>query len=176
MNLVEVFNGTRVALDCEAVALLVARVLEAEEVYDAELSVIFVGERRIRALNRDHRGKDEVTDVLSFPLEDADEEPRREAKRPERVDDRRAYEAADGAEPPGPPRLLGDIVVCARQALRQARADSLPPAFELAVLLAHGTLHLLGYDHEVDAGEMALRQAEVLELVAWEGLLVSAPR
>ena len=166
MNLVEVFNGTRAELDCEAVALLVARVLEAEEVYDAELSVIFVGERRIRALNREHRGKDEVTDVLSFPLEDADGGAE--------VDDRRAYEAADEVEPPAPPRLLGDIVVCARQALRQARADSLPPAFELAVLLAHGTLHLLGYDHEVDAGEMALRQAEVLELVAWEGLVVSA--
>jgi probable rRNA maturation factor len=172
VNLVEVFNGTRVELDCEAVALLVSRVLEAEEVYDAELSVVFVGERRIRALNREHRGKDEVTDVLSFPLEDGDDESGGE------VDDRRAFDAAgedpDGAEPQAPPRLLGDIVVCARQALRQARAVALPPAFELAVLLAHGTLHLLGYDHEVDAGEMALRQAEVLELVAWEGLLVSA--
>ena len=189
MNLVEVFNGTRVALDCEAVALLVARVLEAEEVYDAELSVVFVGERRIRTLNREHRGRDEVTDVLSFPLEDADDETAEVDDEPGAagdaddgrpaagVDDRRAYEAADedpeGAEPQAPPRLLGDIVVCARQALRQARADSLPPAFELAVLLAHGTLHLLGYDHEVDAGEMALRQAEVLDLVAWEGLLVA---
>ena len=180
MNLVEVFNGTRARLDCEAVALLVAGVLEAEEVYDAELSVVFVGERRIRALNREHRAKDEVTDVLSFPLEDADEEPagaaggRESGEGEEVVDDRRAFEAADEAEPLAPPRLLGDIVVCARQAARQARADSLPPAFELAVLLAHGTLHLLGYDHEVDAGEMALRQAEVLELVVWEGLLVSA--
>jgi probable rRNA maturation factor len=68
------------------------------------------------------------------------------------------------------------VVICARQALRQARADGLPPALELAVLLAHGTLHLLGYDHEADAGQMALRQAEVLELVSWEDLLVSAPR
>ena len=184
MNLVEVFNGTRARLDCEAVALLVARVLEAEEVYDAELSVIFVGERRIRALIRDHRGRDEVTDVLSFPLEHADEElpgAAGESRANDEseaggavVDDRRAYEAADEAVPCAPPRLLGDIVVCARQALRQARADSLPPAFELAVLLAHGVLHLLGCDHEVDAGEMARRQAEVLEFVAWEGLLVSA--
>jgi probable rRNA maturation factor len=182
VNLVEVFNGTRAALDCEAVALLVARVLEAEGVFDAELSVVFVGERRIRALNREHRGKDEVTDVLSFPLEDAnaDGEGEPDGASGDRepggavVDDRRAYEAADEGEPPEPPRLLGDIVVCTRQALRQARADSLPPAFELAVLLTHGALHLLGYDHEVDAGEMALRQAEVLELVAWEGLLVSA--
>jgi len=139
VNLVEVYNSTRVALDCEAVALLVTRVLEAEDVYDAELSVVFVGERRIRTLNREHRGRDEVTDVLSFPLEDAGEEP------------------GDGA----------------RQALRQARAEARPPAFELAVLLAHGTLHLLGYDHEADAGEMALRQAEVLGLVTWEGLLVA---
>jgi probable rRNA maturation factor len=154
----------------------VARVLEAEEVYDAELSVAFVGERRIRALNREHRGKDEVTDVLSFPLEDAGEEPG--GGRAADVDDRRAFDSdgedPDGAEPQAPPRLLGDIVVCARQALRQARGDALPPAFELAVLLAHGTLHLLGYDHEVDAGEMALRQAEVLELVGWEDLLVAA--
>ena len=163
MNLVEVFNGTRVAVDDEAVARLVARVLEAEGVHGAELAVEFVGERRIRALNAAHRDRDEITDVLSFPLEEAGEGPACEST------------PSGGPRTGGPPRLLGDIVVCARQALRQARADSLPPAFELAVLLAHGTLHLLGYDHEVDAGRMALRQAEVLELVDWEALVV-APR
>ena len=76
----------------------------------------------------------------------------------------------------GPPLLLGDIVICARRAVEQARGDDLPPSFEVAVLLAHGTLHLLGYDHETDAGQMALRQAEVLELVDWEGLVVAPPR
>ena len=76
----------------------------------------------------------------------------------------------------GPPLMLGDVVICARQALRQARADALPAAFEIAVLLAHGTLHLLGYDHETDAGQMALRQAEVLELVDWEDLVVATSR
>ena len=159
MNLVEVFNRTRVSVDEEAVARLVARVLEAEVVGSAELAVEFVGERRIRALNAEHRGKDEVTDVLSFPLEDAGEGP---------------GPAAGG--PAGPPRLLGDVVVCARRALRQARDDSLPPALELAVLLVHGVLHLLGYDHETDAGQMALRQAELLELVDWEALVVATPR
>jgi probable rRNA maturation factor len=83
-------------------------------------------------------------------------------------------DGAEAAGEAGPPRLLGDIVICARRALRQARADDLPPALELAVLLAHGTLHLLGYDHETDAGQMALRQAEVLEEVEWEGILVAA--
>jgi len=160
MNLVEVFNRTRVSVDEEAVARLVARVLEAEGVNNAEASVEFVGERRIRALNAEHRGKDEVTDVLSFPLEDTGDGP--------------GPAAAGG--PAGPPRLLGDVVVGARRALRQARADSLPPALELAVLLVHGTLHLLGYDHETDAGQMALRQAELLELVDWEALVVATPR
>jgi len=75
MNLVEVFNRTRVRVDEEAVARLVARVLAAEGVDNAESSVELVGERRIRALNAEHRGKDEVTDVLSFPLEDAGEGP-----------------------------------------------------------------------------------------------------
>jgi rRNA maturation RNase YbeY len=160
MNLVEVFNRTRVRVDEEAVARLVARVLAAEGVDNAESSVELVGERRIRALNAEHRGKDEVTDVLSFPLEDAGEAPGR----------------APAGGPACPPRLLGDVVVCARQALRQARADALPPALELAVLLVHGTLHLLGYDHETDAGQMALRQAGLLELVDWEALVVATPR
>ena len=187
MNVVEVVNRTRTAIDEELVARLVAKVLEEEDVRGAEVAVTFVGERRIRELNREHRGKDEVTDVLSFPLEDW------EAGDP----------ASDGAGAPGeaeavviaalapdlgevaeavlagtagPPLLLGDIVVCARRALAQARGDDLPPSFEMAVLLAHGTLHLLGYDHETDAGQMALRQAEVLELVDWEGLVVAPPR
>jgi probable rRNA maturation factor len=153
VNDVDVFNATRLAIDPAAVASLVARVLEAEDVDNAELAVQFVGERRIRELNREHRGHDEVTDVLSFPLEGEDEH------------------VAFGSDSP---RLLGDVVVCSRRAVHQARGDDLPPAFELAVLLVHGTLHLLGYDHEVDAGQMALRQAEVLELVAWEGLVVAS--
>ena len=70
VNVVEVVNGTRTAIDEELVARLVAKVLEEEGVHGAEVAVTFVGERRIRDLNREHRGKDEVTDVLSFPLED----------------------------------------------------------------------------------------------------------
>ncbi len=178
MNLIEVVNRTRVAVDEDAAAILVAAVLAAEGVHGAELAVEFVGERRIRALNREHRGRDEVTDVLSFPLEDApDPSAGTDAGAAAPAAEAGVAGVAGGAAAAadGPPRLLGDIVICARQALRQARADDLPPALELAVLLAHGTLHLLGYDHEVDAGQMALRQAEVLEQVEWEGLVV-APR
>ena len=184
MNVVEVVNGTRTAIDEERVARLVAGVLEAEGVRGAEVAVTFVGERRMRDLNREHRGKDEVTDVLSFPLEDW------EAGDPTTGAPGRAEAVAAASLAPdlgevaeavvagtaGPPLLLGDIVICARCALEQARADQLPPTLEVAVLLAHGTLHLLGYDHETDAGQMALRQAQVLELVDWEGLVVAPPR
>ena len=177
MNVVEVANGTRTQVDEELVARLVARVLEEEGVRGAEVSVTFVGEARIRELNREHRGKDEVTDVLSFPLEEW--EPAGEADRAGAAsvapDLGEVAEAVLSGQA-GPPLLLGDIVICVRQALRQAAGDDLPPSFELAVLLAHGALHLLGFDHEVDAGQMALRQAEVLELVEWEGIVVAPSR
>ena len=187
MNLVEVVNGTRTRIDEELVARLVGRVLEEEGVHGAEVSVIFVGETRIRGLNREHRGKDEVTDVLSFPLEEWEQDEVGEVVDP--GSELRAREVVASLAPDlgevaeavvsgeaGPPLLLGDIVICARRALEQAAGDDLPPSFEVAVLLAHGALHLLGYDHETDAGQMALRQAEVLELVDWEGILVAPSR
>ncbi|HQG04601.1 MAG TPA: rRNA maturation RNase YbeY [Thermoleophilia bacterium] len=167
---VEVVNHTRAAIDEEAVAALVEAVLEAEGAGGAEVGVTFVGERRMRALNREYRGKDEVTDVLSFPLEDVGESGQRAPEGREG----RAGGAAGPAAGDAPPRLLGDVVVCARQALRQARAAALPPGVELAVLLVHGTLHLLGYDHETDVGAMALRQAQLLETVDWEALVGAA--
>ncbi len=162
---VEVANRTRVPVCEVAVAELVDLVLAAEGAAGAEVGVTFVGERRMRALNREHRARDAVTDVLAFPLEDEEEiAVVREAE----------GGAGEAAAPDGPPRLLGDVVICARQALLQARAAGLPPAAELAVLLVHGTLHLLGYDHETDAGHMALRQAELLETARWEELVGTA--
>jgi probable rRNA maturation factor len=186
VNVVEVVNSTRTAIDEALVARLVAKVLEEESVAAAEVAVTFVGEGRMRGLNREYRGRDEVTDVLSFPLEDwepADAAGDGSAS-PEKagvtaaalVPDLGESAEAVVAGTARPPLLLGDIVICTRRALRQARADDLPPSLEIAVLLAHGTLHLLGYDHETDAGQMALRQAEVLELVDWEGIVVAPSR
>jgi probable rRNA maturation factor len=149
---VEVANRTRRPIDAGAVVRLVAAVLEGEGVGAGELGVHFVGEDRMRELNREHRGLDESTDVLSFPLEDV----------------------GDGFAPPADdqvPRLLGDVVVCPAVAERQAKASGTPLAFELALLCVHGTLHVLGYDHETDAGQMALRQGRYLDDARWEGLL-----
>jgi probable rRNA maturation factor len=149
---IEVRNDTRYSVDTAAVAALARGVLRAEGVTAAELGIGFVGELRMRSLNRVHRSSDYVTDVLAFSLEG-----------PGEVSERQ-----------GVPRLLGDVVVCLKRAERQAAAAGLPLSLEAAVLLVHGVLHVLGHDHETDAGEMALRQAEILESLAWDGL-VAAP-
>jgi len=169
---VEFANFTRFPIDPEVVTRLVGDVLTGEGVAAGELGVRFVGERRMRDLNRDFLGHDEVTDVLAFPLE---EDGRGELRASDDVvvfgrdgdtsDDEAAREV---------PRLLGDVVVCPRRAASQAQAAGTPLAFEMAMLLVHGTLHVLGYDHEVDAGEMALRQARYLEDASWESLLGEA--
>lgn len=155
---VDVVDRTRAAVDAAAVTGLVADVLRAEGVATAEVGVTFVGERRIRALNREYRGIDAPTDVLSFPLEEPGER-----------------------APAGVPRLLGDVVVCPVQAKRQAAAEGTPPARELALLIVHGLLHLLGREHggEPGAGSLAVagesadmlaRQSALVESCAWERL------
>ena len=101
-----------------------AAALRAAGVGEGHLSVELVRTERIRELNREHRGLDEPTDVLSFPID-------------------RAGEVAG-------PRELGDVAICPE------RADDLLEA------TVHGVLHLCGYDHETDAGEMLALQAEVL--------------
>lgn len=98
-----------------------------------EVTVAVVSDRRMRSLNRMFRGKDAVTDVLSFPLADDDLSP--------------------GA--------LGDIVIAAGVARRQALEQGHAVSTELRVLALHGLLHLLGYDHEVDAGRMARVEARL---------------
>jgi probable rRNA maturation factor len=94
-----------------------------------DLSIAIVSDRRMRALNRQFRGKDAVTDVLSFPS------------------DERGF--------------LGDIVIAAGVANRQAKEAGHSPQTEVKVLALHGLLHLLGYDHETDDGKMARVEARL---------------
>jgi probable rRNA maturation factor len=101
------------------------------------LSIAVVPDARVRALNREYRGRDYPTDVLSFPAADDTCEP-----------------PVAGAPAPGAPHL-GDIVIARGVARRQAKAAGHAEPTELRVLALHGLLHLLGYDHEQDSGEMA---------------------
>ncbi len=92
---------------------------------DGHVAVAFTDAERIRVLNREHRGKDAPTDVLSFPV--------------------------DGIGPVSGPRELGDVIVCPEH------------TEDLEEAVVHGVLHLCGYDHEADEGEMLALQETVME-------------
>ena len=110
---------------------------------DGEFSLHFVSDDEIRALNRDYRGKDEPTDILTFALSDGE-----------------AFPTFEGEE-----RELGDIFISLESMRRNAAAFSVPEDEELKRLLIHGTLHLLGFDHATNdfASEpMLIRQEEMM--------------
>ena len=132
----------------------VTKALEYEECnFEAEVSVLVVGEDEIRELNREHRGKDAVTDVLSFPILEFDEDAN--------ILDY-DYDFDDELV------LLGDIVICAKRAVEQAKEFGHSFIREIAFLTVHSMLHLLGYDHEHSDDEEQLmfkKQKEILNLM-----------
>jgi len=97
-------------------------------VSDGHVAIELVDEARIQELNRDHRGKDKPTDVLSFPI--------------------------DEGGPTAGPRELGDVVICPEHTQHLVEA------------VVHGVLHLCGYDHETDEGEMLALQDRVMDSLA----------
>jgi probable rRNA maturation factor len=113
------------------------------------VSVALVSDRRIRALNRSYRRKDSATDVLSFP-----EAPAFARTKTAPASAGQARRVAASPEPPAPTRFLGDIVIARGVAKRQARAARHSEQTELKILALHGLLHLLGYDHDRDDGQM----------------------
>jgi len=126
-------------LRLSTVQLLAEKILRAAGAARAQLGLLLAGDRFMRRLNRRYRRKDRTTDVLAFPM------PQPSAR--------------------SGPALLGDVVISLPQAERQAARAGHPLDRELVVLMIHGTLHLLGYDHERSAREarrMARREALVL--------------
>jgi len=113
------------------------------------LSVAVVSDARVRSLNRRYRGVNRATDVLSFPVAD----------RPSPLRDHRSLTTDHRSpitdhRPPFTDHCLGDIVIARGVARRQAREAGHSELTEWRVLALHGLLHLLGYDHERDAGRM----------------------
>lgn len=109
------------------------------ETENKNVTLAFVSDRKMRELNKDFRGKDKTTDVLSFPFE---------------ADD---FDETDD--------FLGDIVISLEQAERQAAENDLDLQTEIKQLILHGILHLCGYDHETDDGEMNKRELELREIL-----------
>jgi len=114
-----------VGLDVDGLVALAGAVLHAEGVHGpAELNLSFVDEPTMAELNAAHMGESGATDVLAFPLDDPDE-PR----------------------PAGMSALLGDVVICPAVAGRYAAVHARTVEHELALLVVHGILHVLGHDH-----------------------------
>jgi probable rRNA maturation factor len=139
---------------------LAKAVLEAEGIKgDAELSVLFVDERSMSELHERFLGRDGPTDVLAFPMDD------------DLVPSGRSPDSGGsgpGSSPPEPgeaPLLLGDVVVCPAVAERNAGERAVAYEDEVALLVVHGILHLLGMDHVDDdeARAMERRERELLD-------------
>lgn len=128
--MIEVVNRQRkLPLDCEGWEKFIAKALKLAPADGADVTVAFVSDRAMRELNRRWRGKEGTTDVLSFPA-GQDE-----------------FEKLEGS-------TLGDVVISVEQAARRADEHGLSFETEVAQLILHGLLHLCGYDHETDDGEM----------------------
>lgn len=120
-----------------------------------QVSLLLTDDETVRELNREYRGLDRTTDVLSFSFEHwghwegEDEAPRSGGDAPQ------AWPVPDDEPPP-----LGEIVVSVPQAARQAASQGVPLCRELALLIVHGALHLLGHDHHEDGEREAMQALE----------------
>lgn len=116
----------------------VAAVLKVENLHEnVEVSVSFVGDEEIRDLNRDYRGVDKSTDVLSFPMDDE-------------------FIIVS--------RILGDVIINTRRVMEQAKELGHSNERELSYLTVHSILHLLGYDHMEDEDKKEMREREKLAM------------
>lgn len=124
---------------------------------DAELSMLFVDEEAISDLNQRFLGRSGPTDVLAFPI---DEEPAESGRSP----DSGGTGPGFSSDPDEMPTLLGDVVICPAVAMRNAPEHAGTYDDELALLVVHGVLHLLGMDHvdEDEAEAMEARERELL--------------
>ena len=111
----------------------IKRVLKHEKVDNANFSIVFVNNEKIQQLNRDYRGIDRVTDVISFAFEDTID-----------TEEKLLYNNV---------RFLGEIYICIPKVIEQAREYGHSETRELAFLTVHGLLHLLGYDHQTKEEE-----------------------
>ena len=142
MNTFEIFNETEENLDeyMDTFYKLLEFALKKENLNNVEFNIIFVSSDKIHEINREYRGIDRVTDVISFALED---------NKDIELDH----------------RLLGDIYICLDRAHEQAIEYNHSFLREVSFLMIHGLLHLLGYDHMEKEDEIVMfsKQEEILD-------------
>ena len=142
-------DATAAEMEAAAVAALEGEGVDPE---NASISVSFVGKAEIKQLNKQFRGVDKVTDVLSFPLFESGQIPGPD-------------ELADDEE-----LALGDVVICEEVCEAQAKEYGHSIEREILYLFTHSVFHLLGYDHETeeDKADMRAREEEVMSLLGLE--------
>jgi probable rRNA maturation factor len=142
-------EGLEVEPEAEWVQRAVEKTLQAENMPpNVEISLVITGQERMQELNREYRGQDRPTDVLSFAMNE-----------PKAVD-----ETIPFIGPPDGLLHLGEVIISYPQAVIQAREQGHSVRKEMAVLIVHGVLHILGYDHEKREMETAMedREREIL--------------
>ena len=133
---------TECVIDHEKLEGQIGNILIALKCEEKEISILLADDKKIRKLNNQYRGQDQATDVLSFPQNEGEEE---------------------GLNS----NLLGDVVISTVTARRQATQHELSLEEELVLLLTHGILHLLGYDHE-RSDEEARHMKEKTRELFWQ--------
>jgi len=131
--MIDLDNQTTLAVDIDALEKI------AETLSSKEVELIITDDQTMQALNTEHRGKEVTTDVLSFPIE------------------------APFTEQSIFGMPLGSIVIAASFVKDKAKTFGHTEQDEISLLFIHGMLHLLGFDHETDAGEMRVREKELIE-------------
>jgi probable rRNA maturation factor len=126
-------------LDADWLEGVAGCVLAAQDAFDAEIELMITGQERMRLLNRQYRGKDKPTDVLAFP-----------AAAPE----------SGFQDSPEAAKHLGEVVISYPQAVIQATEQEHSVRKEVATLIIHGVLHLLGFDHINDDDEAVIKERE----------------
>ena len=130
----------KIKVDTEEIKQQIAKVLSSLDSNEYEISILFIGDQGIRDLNQQFRGIDRSTDVLSFP------------------------QLFEGLPETSGTLILGDVAISLETALRQTKKHGLSLEEELTLLLIHGTLHLLGYDHEISDHEEERMRKKTREL------------
>ena len=131
--MIDLDNQTTLAIDSDALEKI------ADTLSTKEVELLIVDDETILALNSEHRGKESTTDVLSFPME------------------------APFTEQSIFGMPLGSIIIAASYVREEAKTLGHSEQDELSLLFIHGMLHLLGFDHEIDDGEMRIREKELIE-------------
>ncbi|MGA0803677.1 MAG: rRNA maturation RNase YbeY [Ilumatobacteraceae bacterium] len=171
---VEVFVSDEqadVEVDAQRWQMLASSVLQAEGVRgQAEMALLFVSREVMHEMNRVHMGVDAPTDVLAFPIDLVDN------SRATGPTARSATPVLARVDTGDLPLLVGDVVICPLIAREQAPLHAGTLDDELALLITHGVLHVLGYDHdtEANADKMRTRERALLESVHWKGAAPAA--